>query len=343
MRSESLRFILVCIVATSCARSDAKSDSSGATRTLTLAAYTTPREPYNRDILPAFAAEWKRTHSEQLRFEESYLGSGAQARAVAAGFRADVAALSLEPDIETLVKAGLVAPDWKNTPHRGTVSRSIVVFAVRPGNPKNITTWDDLRRRGVQVLTPNPATSGGAMWNVAALVGASMRGATSAPPNDSVATQSLLRDVLKNVRIMDKGARESMLTFEQGVGDVAITYENEVLSARAAGKAMDYVIPPATIWIENPAAVVKGYAEAKGSLEVGSAFIRFLTTPEAQRAFARYGYRPVVAGLTGIDTALTRPVPAAFTVEDMGGWPRVTSAIFSPTGMFARALEASRR
>lgn len=328
--------------AASCSKADADASASSAPRTLTLAAYTTPREAY-RVLLPAFAAEWKKSHGQDLKFEESYLGSGAQARAVAAGFRADVAALSLEPDIQTLVKAGLVDSAWKSKASRGIVTRSLVVLAVRPGNPRNIRTWDDLKRPGVEVLTPNPATSGGAMWNIAALVGAAMRGATSVPANDSAGAEHLLRDVLRNVRIMDKGARESMLTFEQGVGDVAITYENEVLSARAAGKAMDFVIPPATIWIENPVAVVSGYATQKGNADVASAFVDFLLTPDAQRAFARNGYRPVLENLTGIDSSVTRAVPAAFTIDQIGGWPKVTATIFAPKGMFDRALEAARK
>jgi sulfate/thiosulfate transport system substrate-binding protein len=311
-------------------------------RTLTLAAYTTPREAY-REILPAFAAHWKREHGEDLRFEESYLGSGAQARAVAAGFRADVAALSLEPDIHTLVKAGLVDSSWKSAPHDGIVSRSLVVFAVRPGNPRNIRTWDDLARPGVEVLTPNPATSGGAMWNIAALVGAALRGGTSAAGNDTAAAERLLRAVLKNVRIMDKGARESMLTFEQGVGDVAITYENEVLTARASGQKMDYVVPPSTIWIDNPAAVVQGYADRKNNRDVAGGLVAYLTGEEAQRTFAKNGYRPVLTGLIGIDAALTAAVPGAFSIESLGGWPHVVDVVFSPTGIFSRALQAVRR
>src|ERR671926_1082596 len=148
-------------------------------RTLTLGAYTTPREVYGRRIIPAFAKHWNERTGQEVKFQESYLGSGAQARAIVGGFEADVAALSLEPDIEQITKAKLITHDWKAAANGGMVSRSVVVIAVRPGNPKNIHGWDDLRRPGINVLTPNPRTSGGAMWNIAAIYGAALRGGTS--------------------------------------------------------------------------------------------------------------------------------------------------------------------
>jgi sulfate/thiosulfate transport system substrate-binding protein len=304
-------------------------------RTLTLGGYTTPREVYGRRILPAFQKHWKATTGEEVRFRESYLGSGAQARAVVGGFEADVAALSLEPDIETVRQAGLITRDWKGGAHRGMVSRSIVVIAVRAGNPKGIRDWADLRRPGIRVLTPNPRTSGGAMWNIAAMYGAALRGGTPVARGDSAGAEGLLRDVLRNVDVMDKGARESMITFERGVGDAAITYENEVLVARQAGKAVDYVVPRSTILIENPVAVVDAYAEKHGTRDLADAFVRFLGTAEAQRAYAEYGLRPVDEQVTP-----ARPLPAVgdlFTIADMGGWPAVARTIFADGGVFDRA------
>src|SRR5688572_22483143 len=168
------------------------------------------------------------------------------------------------------------------------VTTSLVVIGVRPGNPKGVKDWSDLARPGLKVLTPSPKTSGGAMWNIAALYGAVLR--TS---KDSAAAQAMLGKVIANVAIMDKGARESMLTFEQGIGDAIITYENEVLTARQAGQKMDYVIPSSTILIENPVAVVNTYVDKRGTSELAEEFVRFLVAPEAQRMFADYGYRPV--------------------------------------------------
>ncbi|HEX2723250.1 MAG TPA: sulfate ABC transporter substrate-binding protein [Gemmatimonadaceae bacterium] len=308
-------------------------------RTLTLGAYSTPREAYGRSILPAFAREWQKAASESLRFETSYQGSGAQARAIAAGFEADIAALSLDPDLATLEKAKLVTNDWRKAANGGIVSRSLVVIGVRPGNPKNIRDWDDLRKPGIKVVMPNPKTSGGAMWNVLALYGSALRGLTSAPKGDSAAAQRLIQDVVSNVEIMDKGAREAMLTFERGVGDATITYENEVLVARQAGKPIDYVVPKGTIVIENPVAVVDAYADRHGNRAVAEAFVRYLASDSAQAAFTRYGLRRAQGETSGI-----APIPAtAFTVRDLGGWNAVMAVVFGPGGVFERATEAATK
>ncbi len=323
------------LIAAACASGSA--EIANGPLTLTVGAYTTPREAY-REIIPVFVRDWKQQTGQTITFEESYLGSGAQARAIAGGFEADLAALSLEPDLETLVKAGLVAPDWKASAlGGGMVTQSIVVIAVRPGNPKNIKNWDDLRRPGIKVLTPNPRTSGGAMWNLSAIYGAALRGATSAPAGDSAAAESLMRGILANVAIMDKGARESILTFESGVGDAAITYENEVLVSRKAGKLMDYVIPPATILIENPIAVVDGYAERHGATKAAQGFVNFLSTPTAQRLYAEHGLRPVHDSVAAEYRSKFPEVPGLFTIRDIGDWPRVTQVLLAPGGVFERA------
>ncbi|HEY0024348.1 MAG TPA: sulfate ABC transporter substrate-binding protein [Longimicrobium sp.] len=309
-----------------------------AVRTLVLGAYTTPREVYGREIIPAFQRHWKAKTGQEVKFQESYLGSGAQSRAVIGGFEADVVALSLEPDVQKIADAGLITRDWKTGPAGGMVSRSVVVLGVRPGNPKAIRDWDDLRRDGVQVLTPSPRTSGGAMWNIAALYGAvsRRRAGGGAQP------EAVLRDVLGHVSIMDKGARESMLTFEGGVGDVAITYENEVLVARQAGKAMDYVIPSSTILIENPVAIVDEYVEKHGTRDVAEAFVAFLQTPEVQRMYARYGLRAIDQNVARETAAQYPAVPDLFTIADLGGWPAVTKSIFDKGALFDRASAGVR-
>lgn len=318
-----------------CAGNNDRTPTSGA-QTLTLGAYTTPREAY-REILPAFTAEWQAKHGGTLMFEESYLGSGAQARAIAAGFEADLAALSLEPDLETLVQAGLITHDWKSRALGGMVSRSVVVIAVRPGNPKNIKSWDDLRRPGIKVLTPNPRTSGGAMWNVAAIYGAALRGMTSARAGDSAAAEALLRDIIANVAIMDKGARESILTFESGVGDAAITYENEVLVSKASGKPIDFVTPRGTILIENPIAVIDAYASKRGTLAAAEAFVQFLASPDGQRKYAKHGLRPADEKIAAEFAEQYPDVAGLFTIRDLGGWNTVIKALFAPGAAFERA------
>jgi sulfate/thiosulfate-binding protein len=241
------------------------------------------------------------------------------------------------------VKAGLITHDWRTSDHGGMVSRSVVVIAVRPGNPKQIMNWDDLARSGVQVVTPNPRTSGGAMWNIAALYGAALRGATKVAAGDSSGAEKLLKGVIANVNIMDKGARESMLTFENGVGDAAITYENEVLTARASGKSMDYVIPKATILIENPVAVVDTYVDKHGTRAVAEEFVKFLGTPEVQRMFAKHGFRSVDDSVSHEFTTQFPTVESLFTIRDLGGWPAVTATLFGDAGAFARASEGKKK
>ena len=332
-------FGVLCLTGLSaCANTGGGNAAAG--RTLTLGAYTTPREAYG-EIIPAFTAEWQKTNAGSITFEESYLGSGAQARAIAGGFEADLAALSLEPDIETLVKAGLITHDWKARALGGMVTRSIVVIAVRAGNPKNIRTWDDLRRPGIKVLTPNPRTSGGAMWNIAAIYGAALRGSTKAVAGDSTAASALLRDIVANVVIMDKGARESILTFESGVGDAAITYENEVLVSKRAGKPIDYVIPPGTILIENPIALIDEYASKHGTMEVAEAFVKYLTSTDAQRKYAEHGLRPVDETVATEFRSKFPEVPGLFTIRDLGDWPVVTQSLFAPDGVFERVSTRS--
>ncbi len=220
--------------------------------TLTLGGYTTPREAYG-EIIPLFQAFWKEKSGQSVRFEESYLGSGAQSRAVVEGFEADLVALSLEADVKRIADAGLITHDWKALPHGGMVSTSVVVIAVREGNPKGIREWADLAQPGLEVLTPDPQTSGGAQWNVLAMLGAAERGTVPGyAEGDRTAAFEFLRTVFSNVTVLDKSARDSITTFEKGIGDVAITYENEALVGQQNGQNYEYVVPRSTILIENP-------------------------------------------------------------------------------------------
>jgi len=213
---------------------------------ITFAAYSTPREVYGK-IIPAFEALWKTEHNQSVIFEESYGGSTTQAQNVVNGFPADVVALSLAPDVKSIQDAGLITHDWTKAPDKGMVSTSVVVFDVRPGNPKHIANWNDLTQSGLQILTPDPAASGGARWNIVGAYGASTRGKVSgyAAGSDADAGK-LLQGIFKNVTVLDKSARDSIKNFESGNGDVAITYENEVLTAQKAGLPDQMVIPPST-------------------------------------------------------------------------------------------------
>jgi len=317
-------------------------DEAAASSSLTLGAYTTPREAYGTAIIPAFTKHWADSSKKKLEARESYLGSGAQARAIIGGFEADVAALSLEPDIQKIQDAKLITHDWKSGEHKGVVTRSIVVIGVRKGNPKGIKDWEDLAKPGVEVLTPDVRTSGGAMWNVAAIYGAALRGHTGRAKDDAAAATKLLGEILKNVKILDRGARESLLNFERGVGDAIITYENEILVGKQGGKDYEYVIPKSTILIENPVAVVDVYAKKHGSEDVAKAFVEFLFTPEAQRAFAAHGLRPVLPEVAN-EVAAKYPVPTdLFTVRDLGDWAGVDTSIFAKGAAYDTAFAAGR-
>ncbi len=322
-----------------CKRSASSSDSA----TLVIGAYSIPREVYGKSILPAFREQWKRKTGRDVEFHESYLASGAQARAIAGGFDADIAVLSLDPDIGTIQKSGLIKHDWKAGEYGGMVTHSIVVIGVRKGNPKNIKSWRDLTRPDVEVLIPHVRTSGGAMWNVLAVYGAALRGSDGVKKDNVEEATEFLAGVLRNVKIMDRSGRESMLTFERGIGDAIITYENEILVTRLENKHYDYITPASTLLIENPVALIDEYVKKHSSRDVAQAFLEFLWTPESQRAYAQYGLRPVVPSIAAEVADRFAPVEDLFTVRDLGGWPEVQRVILGEGGIYDKALEKSRQ
>jgi sulfate transport system substrate-binding protein len=306
--------------------------SSRATDTLTLGAYSVVREAFHDGLLPAFAERWKAQTGRGVRFEESYNGSGAQARAIASGFDADIAVLSLESDMDLLVKAGVVRKDWNAGPHNGNVTRSLVVIGYRDGNPKQIRDWDDLTRPGVAVLYPDPKTSGGARWNIAAIWGAGLLGGEKQPDSDSA--RDLLAKVQANVVNMDSSGRQSLATFERGTGDAVVTYENELLLRKKFGaRPIPYATPEATLQIESPAALVEASIARHGNREVAEAFFAFLLSDDGQAILADYGFRPVNPGLKVADMP---PQPARlFTIRDLGGWSKVKRTVFDAGGVWA--------
>jgi sulfate/thiosulfate transport system substrate-binding protein len=289
---------------------------------LTLVAYSTPREAYGA-LIPAFA---KTAAGKDVSFSQSYGASGEQARAVMAGLDADLVAFSLEPDMTSLVQKNLVAKSWKKDKFGGMVTRSVVVFMVRDGNPKKLRTWNDLLKPGVQVITPNPFTSGGAKWNIMAAYGGALRSGKT--PNQAV---DYLRKLWKHVVAQPMSAREGLQTFLAGRGDVFLAYENEALFAQKKGQNVQFVIPKATILIENPIAAT---STSKHKTEA-RAFLKYLRTKPAQRIFAENGYRPVIKGVT---QGLNFPQrPQLFTIKYVGGWPKVDKRFFDPrTGIIAK-------
>jgi sulfate/thiosulfate transport system substrate-binding protein len=280
---------------------------------VSLVAYSTPKEAYE-DLIPAFQ---RTAEGKGVGFDQSYGASGDQSRAVESGLPADVVALSLAPDVDRLVEPGIVDADWAQDDYQGFVTNSVVVFAVRKGNPKNIRTWDDLVRDDVEVITPNPFTSGGAKWNLMAAYGSQTEQGKS--PQEGL---EYLRRLLANTPVQDKSAREALQTFAGGKGDVLLAYENEAITARNAEIELDYVIPDQTILIQNPIAVTTDAPpEAR-------AFVDWLRTPGAQQIFASKGYRSVREEL--VDEG-TYPTPKTlFTIDAFGGWERVNEEFFDP-------------
>src|SRR5947209_4299507 len=252
---------------------------------LALVAYSTPKDAYAQ-LIPAFQ---KTAAGNGVTFSQSYGASGEQSRAVAAGLPADIVAFSLAPDISALVQKHLVAQSWNRDRWRGMVTRSVVVFVVRDGDPKHIKTWTDLLKPGVQIVTPNPFTSGGARWNVMAAYGGALR-AGKTPAR----AQAFLAQMWKHVVAQPASAREGLQTFVAGRGDVFLAYENEAIFAQKHNQPVQFVIPKATILIENPIAVTS----TSQHKQQAQAFVNFLRTKTAQRIFAENGYRPLVDGVT---------------------------------------------
>ncbi|MDX6705191.1 MAG: sulfate/thiosulfate transport system substrate-binding protein [Solirubrobacteraceae bacterium] len=315
--------LILGVALASCGGSDSGSSSSaGGSAKLSLVAYSTPKEAYE-EIIPAFT---KTPEGKGVSFSQSYGASGDQARAVIAGLPTDVAALSLEPDISKLVKEKLVGANWSSSPTKGIVSHSIVVIGVRPGNPKQIKGWADLVKPGVEVLTPNPFTSGGARWNIMAAYGAQIeQGKSEAKAID------YLGKLFKNVAVQDKSARESLQNFTSGKGDAIVSYENEAITAKQKGEKLDYVIPDESILIENPIAVTASAGPK------AQAFVTYATSEPAQKVFAAKGYRSVIPALVD---ATKYPTPRKqFDITKFGGWDAVMKKFFDPKDSVMQRIE----
>jgi sulfate/thiosulfate transport system substrate-binding protein len=306
--------------------------ASGASKggSISLVAYSTPKDAYGK-IISAFE---KTQAGSGVDFNQSYGASGDQARAVAAGQDADIVALSLDPDVNLLVGKGLVPKNWNANSHKGIVSDSVVVFVVRDGNPKHIKGWGDLVKPGVQVITPNPFTSGGARWNVMAAYGAQRRAGKS----DKQAIAYLYK-LFKHVPVQPDSARVALQIFAQGKGDVLLTYENEAMYAEKKGVHTQYQTPKNTLLIETPVALTKSGLKKPAA----KAFYKYLWSAAAQKAFADQGYRPVIksvaksyhfykpAGLFTIGTAKL----------GLNGWVKVNKRFFHPEKGVMAKIERS--
>jgi sulfate/thiosulfate-binding protein len=299
------------------------SSGGGSSKSLTLIAYSTPQSAFGSLI----SAYQKTSAGKGVSFSQSYGPSGEQSRKVADGLHADVVNFALEPDVTRLVKAGMVSSSWNQNATRGMVTKSVAVIIVRKGNPKHITGWSDLVKPGVEVLTPNPFTSGSARWNILAAYGAQIKeGHTPAEATE------YLQKMFKKVVSQDSSARKALQTFLAGRGDALIDYEDEAISDMKKGSPIEYIVPGDTILIENPIAVV-------GSNSTAQSFVNFLLSPEGQKIWVEHGYRPVISGVPG---AHKFPTPSGlFTVASLGGWTKIDEQFFEPSTGIVTKIEES--
>jgi sulfate/thiosulfate-binding protein len=308
----------------------AAAGAGGSGAKLSLVAYAVPKIGFDK-VIPLFQ---QTTAGKGVTFSQSYGASGDQSRKVAAGLSTDVVNFSVEPDVTKLVDKGLIAADWNAGAHKGIAFGSVVTIVTRQGNPQNIKTWDDLLKPGLEVVTPNPFSSGSAKWNLLAPYAEKSKGGQD-PKAGLAYLDTLISD---HVKVQPKSGREASETFLQGTGDVLLSYENEALFLERSGEDVQHVTPPTTFKIENPVAVTKN---AK-SPDEAQAFVDFLYTPVAQKGLAQAGFRPV-------DTTVAKefagdfPAPSKlYAIADLGGWSKVNDELFDPDkGSVAKIYDAA--
>jgi sulfate/thiosulfate transport system substrate-binding protein len=308
-----LALLVAAVVAAGCGGAEDSTSSATASsdggkgETLELVAYSTPEVVYD-EIIPDFQ---KTPDGKGVQFKTSFGASGEQSRAVEAGLPADVVSFSIEPDMSRLVDAGLVEKGWKGTPSKGLVTTSVVSFIVRKGNPENIRSWDDLLEPGIEVVTPNPFTSGAAKWN---LLGAYAHGGL-----DYV--EQLITD---HVKVQPKSGREALQAFTGGEGDVLLSYEYEATTAQKKGEDVEYVTPDDTLKIDIT------IARTAESPQAAQTFLDYVLSEPAQQRFADWGYRPVNEQVLGRNKD-EFPTPKTLkTIDDLGGWSKVNDELFDP-------------
>ncbi len=307
---------------------------------LTLVSYAVTRAAYEK-IIPQFTQKWQQEHNQTVTFNQSYGGSGTQARAVIDGLDADIVALALALDTKKIEQAKLIEAGWeKEAPNGSIVHKSVAALVTREGNPKGIQGWADLSKDGIKVITANPKTSGGARWNFLGLWGS----ITQTGGDDTKALEFTSK-VFKNVPVLPKDAREaSDVFFKQRQGDVLINYENEAILAKLNGEELPYVVPTdVNISIDNPIAVVDKNVDKHGTREIAEAFVQFLYTPEAQREFAKVGFRPVDATVEQEFAQQYPTVKALFTAQDLGGWDEIQKKFFDDGAVFDRIQAEARK
>jgi len=305
-----------------------------AEQTLLNVSYDPTRELY-KDFNAAFAAKWKKDTGESVELKASHGGSGAQARSVIDGLAADVVTLALEGDIDAIAKAtGKIPPDWNTKfPNKSVPYTSTIVFLVRKGNPKGIKDWPDLVKDGVQVITPNPKTSGGARWNILA----AYAWAKQANGGDDAKAQEYLTQLLKHVPVLDSGARGATTTFVQrGLGDALLAWENEAyLSLEELGPdKFEIVTPSVSIRADPPVAIVDGNVDKKGTRKLAEAYLNYLYSDDGQKIAAAHYYRPIKPAAADPKDIARFPNLKLVSIDDFGGWKEAQPKFFGDGGIF---------
>ncbi|QLE56625.1 sulfate ABC transporter substrate-binding protein [Nostoc sp. TCL26-01] len=291
-------------------------------------------------IIPKFVAKWQQEHHQNVTFEQSYGGSGAQTADVISGKQeADIVHLALPLDVIKIQQAGLIKKDWEiRYPRNGIVSRSVAAIVTRAGNPKGIKNWDDLTKEGIKIIAANPKTSGIAIWEFLAFWGS-----ITQTGGDEATALDYVTKVYKNIPVLTKDAREaSDLFFQQNQGDVLINYENEVVLAKKNGAKLPYVVPQVNISIDNPVVVIDKNVDKHQTRKVAEAFVDFLYSAEAQREFAKFQYRPVNPIVTQEVISQSPPIQTLFTAQDLGGWDYIQKKFLATGAIFDKVQANSK-
>ncbi|MGB8507787.1 MAG: sulfate ABC transporter substrate-binding protein [Pyrinomonadaceae bacterium] len=336
----SLVVLLPCVLVASSCLPQSPSKSSGGEHSITVYGFSIMKEALEKAIYPAFSAKWKQEHGEDVHFTSSFAGSETVVNQILQGVGADIAILSIERDVDRLVAGKAVTSDWRGNQFHGIINKTPFVILVRKGNPKGIRDFADLAKPGVGLIHPDPVSSGGAQWSILAIYGSELKKseAQSGGQDQSRAVQTL-QAVWRNVRATPGSAREARTLFETGFGDALITYELEGLLMKGAGAPVEIVVPQSTIFSEHPAVVVDRNVTAQ-KRPVVEAFVQYLWSEEAQRAFVKYHFRSVTDDSFNDENKEFARIEMPFTVELFGGWTRAYPEIIE--GIFRDQVQKKK-
>lgn len=321
-RAALAALVLTLLTAGSCLPQSPVGTQRGGQRGVTLYAFSVMKEAMEKAVVPGFTAKWKQEHGVEVRFTSSFAGSETITNQILQGVAAEIGIFSIERDVERLAQGGAVTGNWQTLPFKGIVNKTPFIILVRKGNPKGIRDFGDLGKRGVALIHPDPVSSGGAMWSLLAIYGSELvKSKAETGGADQARALNLLRAVWRNVISTPGSAREARTQFETGYGDALITYELEGLLMKEAGAPFEIVVPRATIFSEHPAVIIDRNvtAEERPLLE---AFMQYLWSEEAQRAFVKYHFRSVTHEVFNEANPDFAKIEMPFTVELFGGWQR---------------------